>query len=180
MSLFFIGVLSFFSLVSGEFLDCSALAGADLQDFTGRGLSVYADDYSACIVDLSSGECIALFQGDGRDHSLVTRVFTLDLVTYVYRKYWREVPGDVASNMATEYDFDQHLNISACSIETDAYEMEAVGFVNCSDVREFLVDEYDDDSSSIWTAFIVVLAYCCVVGLASIVYFVCGMLICPP
>lgn len=179
MSLF-ITVLSFFSLVSGELLDCSALARADLQGYAGRGLSVYANDYGACIVDISSGECIALFQGDGRDHSFVSRVFTFDLVTYVYSSYWREVPGDVAFSMATEYDFGEHLNISACSIETDAYEMDAVGFVNCSDVREFLVDEYDDDSSSIWTVVIVVLAYCCVVGLASIVFFVCVMRICPP
>lgn len=140
MSLF-ITVLSFFSLVSGEFLDCSALAGADLQGFTGRGLSVYADDYRACIVDISSGDCIALFQGDGRDHSLVSRVLTFDLVTSVYSLYWRDVAGDAALSMATEYDFGQHLNISACSIETDTFEMEAVGFVNCSDVREFLVDE---------------------------------------
>ncbi|CAM9179306.1 unnamed protein product [Ectocarpus sp. 12 AP-2014] len=180
MSVFIIGILSICSLVSGEFLDCSALAGADLQGFTGRGLSVYADDYSACIVDISFGDCIALFQGDGRDPSLVSRVFTFDLVTYVYREYWREVPGDVAFSMATEYDFGEHLNISACSIVTASYSMEASGLVNCSDVREFLVDEYDDDHSFKMTVFLAVMVYVCVVLLASLVFFVCGMLICPP
>lgn len=137
-------LLPLLSLVSGELLDCSALDGAELQGLTGGDYFVYANDYRACVVDIESGECIALFQGDGRDFSFASRV-TFDRNTAVYDSCWREVPGDVATRMATEYDFGQHMNLSMCYIETDADVLEASGFVNCSDAREFLVDEYDDD-----------------------------------
>lgn len=116
------------SLVSGAGLDCSALAGADLKGFTGTGFSVYANDYESCVVEGSSGDCIALLHGDGRDHSTATRVLTLDIVTYMYDWCWSEVPGDVAWDMAAEYDFGQHLNVSMCLIETDSYLMEGDGF----------------------------------------------------
>lgn len=166
MSVFFIGLLSLFSLTSGDVLDCSSLAGADKQDYAGNDLFVYADNSRACIVEISSGECIALFQGNGKDHSLVSRIFTFDIITGVYNSYWHKVPGDVTLIMATEYDFGEHVNMSTCSIETGSYSMNVTGFLNCSDAREFLVDDYDDHGSFRTT-----------VAMVAIVYFFIALLV---
>lgn len=55
-----------------------------------------------------------------------------------------------------------------------------MGFFNCSDVRAFLIGDYDDGKCYIGAVVSVILACCCVVALGSVVLFVCGMLICPP
>lgn len=175
MSVFFTATI-LFSLVSGESLaslDCSALVGANLQDYTATGLSVYEKDYGACIVETSSGECIALFEGNGKDHSTVSRILTFDIVTEQYEEYWRKVPSDVAFVMATEYDFGQHGNISACSIETGSYLLDASGFVGCSDVKELLEDEYDDSYAFDTTVIFAAVLYLCIAMMAFILFFVC-------
>ncbi|CAN0241352.1 unnamed protein product [Ectocarpus sp. 6 AP-2014] len=167
--LFVLSLVSAESLVS---LDCSALTGANLQDYTATGLSVYEKGYRACIVETSSGECIALFEGNGKDHSTISRILTFDIATEQYEEYWRKVPGDVAFAMATEYDFGQHRNISACSVETGSYILDASGFVGCSDVKEFLEDEYDDSYAFDTTVIFTAVLYLCIAFLAITLFFV--------
>lgn len=164
-----IGLLCLLSLVAGESLDCSALVGAELQDFTGTGFDVYAKSYAACIVESTSGECIALFEGDGEDHSIVYRIFTFDVVSDQYEEYWRNVPRDVAFAMASDHDFGQHGNISTCTIETGSYILDASGFVGCADAKKHLEDEYDDSHAFNTTVALVLVIY---VGIALVVFTV--------
>ena len=166
-------LLSLVSLVRSASLDCGAFVGANLQDYTATGLSVYEKDYGACIVETSSGECIALFEGDGKDHSTASRILTFDIATDQYEEYWRKVPGDVAFVMATGYDFGQHGNISACSVETGSYILDASGFVGCSDVKEILEDEYDDSYAFDTTVIFTAVLYLSIAIMALVLVFAC-------
>lgn len=167
-------LLSVILLVSGE-LDCSALTGAELQEYTGSSLSVYAENYGAAIVDAASNECIALFRGESRGHSRISRIFTFGVNDKSYRDYWREFPGDVAWRMALNYDFDlSERNIYSCTTTfPDLYTLQTTGFLDCSDMQAIHEDEFDEEEGLVLTVVVVSVAYICIALVIFTIVFSC-------
>lgn len=158
---------------SGQ-VDCTALQGGDLRPYTGRGLSVYANDYAAGIVETGSGDCLALFQGESSGFSTVSRVFTFGINDLVYQHYWREFPGDVAQHIATDDGLEliERSNISDCVTRyPELYELKSTGYVNCTDVKRAHQRTYDTGAKFGLTVLLVTLTYIA----CGIVLAVCTM-----